>query len=1271
MASFREIVQILITADSKQAVAAIKGVGDTAERDLKKASAGSKNFGDTMLKTGAIAVGAGAAIAVGLASTIRSAQESEQAQIKLQNTIKNSPQLVGASVKAFNDQASALQNVTVASDEQVTSAQAMLGTFHLTQDEILKLTPLIVDYARKFDTDLVSAAKQVGKAMDGQIGALQRNGILIDKNAFATDRFNTVLHALRENAGGFAKAEGKTFDGQMQILSNHIDDMKESIGRGALSILNDLLPALNTAATSFGQLDESTGNSIGQIATIASICAIASGGLLLLAGVTAKAKAAFAEGGIAAGRFGTAIKGISAAGAITGGILLLVDALDKIEGVSENAADGIKDVINATSDAKALKSFNNEVERLADLKKPTGLLDLIGVGGDLFDEFDKGDIKIQQFNKILSESPGAAQRLVNAMKRNGEETGNFQKKIDEANKAQKRSAEIAGEQAGSQDKAATSAERAAASQEGLADAFKKLTDEQDKAAQKTQTYLDSVRSLYDANFGLQDSLSSLQETFKDGSSSLQDRQKAILDVAAAAQTLAIQQAGPSASAAEKANLSLFSQVAALNSLKDAYPEMTGFIDGYIGKLGEQNAASKSSASSFDTAITALQALGSEYPKLQGPIDALIKKIQTLKTANSDTSVETAITALRALGSQYRQLGPDIDALIKKLQDPGLTESKTVDFKATGIAPLSSDAERVAKNLKLIPHDVETIFSSKRAPEVSSDAERVAKNLGLIPHDTETVFATKDGPKTLDEIAGVHKAASQKVPRVVVGVSAPGSKTSRVDLDGVTRSARLIPGERHTTVTAPGARESKREIDDHNQSAREVPSSKSTAMFAPGAVQSKQQIDAHNQSANAVPPSKNTHISTTGVTDAIVGLNSLGQTISHLPSRKDILVSYRTEGVIRRALGGQVRAGKLTTVGEQGSELFVPNSVNIPPRPIGAPKDLKGKPVQLPPGQRSTASAIQAIGVKGEEQLVFPVDGRVIPHQDVARTLAKLGIDSRTFPKRALGGPVRSGQPYTVGEQGAELFLPDSIKQSTGRVSITVAPKITVNTGDGKKSAAGGWDGTGPHLFEDGSRRFEDGSWLRHDGVGGRHDAVLGSGRTATPSEQAVIENIKKIVAIDKAMADAVARRDHAALVMLDAMRKQVKEEGRLLAIFAQVQTLKVKLWNAAAKTDHAGQVKLLAQYNKDLAVVNAGGRAATAAVASIKPPQDLARKPEVGETASLTKTLVGVGARGGGETAAPITVHVNVTTADGTDAGKKIVEEIKRYEKRNGQGWRQ
>lgn len=295
MASATEVLRLLITADAKGAVSSIESVGKAADKDLKKAEAGSKRLGDAFLKTGAVMVGASAAIAVGLASTVKSALDSEHAQLKLQNTLDKMPKLAGANVSAFNKQASAIQNVTVVSDEAVNEAQAMLGTFNLTEKQILKITPLVVDYARKFGTDVVDASKQVGKALMGQIGALQRNGVTIDQTAYKADRFNAVFTALKQQAGGFATQEGKTLDGQLKILSNHFDDFKESVGRGVISVLNDLLPLANKVGSAFGSIDEASGNTIGKVGAVAVGVLGVGGAFTFAAGAAIKARGIWSQ----------------------------------------------------------------------------------------------------------------------------------------------------------------------------------------------------------------------------------------------------------------------------------------------------------------------------------------------------------------------------------------------------------------------------------------------------------------------------------------------------------------------------------------------------------------------------------------------------------------------------------------------------------------------------------------------------------------------------------------------------------------------------------------------------------------------------------------------------------------------------------------------------------------------------------------------------------------------------------------------------------------
>lgn len=282
--AFNEMLQILITANGSQAVREFAKVGTAAKTNLGAAEKASGGFAGAFKRNAGLIVGGAVAIGAGLKVSIDAYEEQRLAELKLQNSLKNNPRLAGESADAFLKQASALQQVTVAGDEQIIGAQAMLATFRLTGDEVRSLTPLVVDYARKFDTDLVSAAKQVGKAMDGQVGALKRNGVTIDEQLFKTDKYAAVMQALRGQVGGFAREEGKTLTGQLMILKNQFGEMAETVGSVAV-------PAVMALVKAFNALDVAGGNAgAGGAALGAVIGTVLLPGLGTLAGAYAGSK---------------------------------------------------------------------------------------------------------------------------------------------------------------------------------------------------------------------------------------------------------------------------------------------------------------------------------------------------------------------------------------------------------------------------------------------------------------------------------------------------------------------------------------------------------------------------------------------------------------------------------------------------------------------------------------------------------------------------------------------------------------------------------------------------------------------------------------------------------------------------------------------------------------------------------------------------------------------------------------------------------------------
>jgi len=228
-----------IMGNSKNAQQAVKA--------LDKEVGGLSKSGSLM--TGAFAA-AGAALLIAFGKkSVAAYQDSQLQLLKLQNTIANMPKLAGSSTAAFEEQAAAIQKVTAADGDAIIAGQAMLGTFSTTEDQILGLTPLVVDYARKFGVDLVDANKAVGKAMDGQIGALKKQGVSIDAAMFATDRYGAIVSALRNQVGGFAESEAASGVAASERLGVAFEDLQENIGEmlapTVVSVTNKMTDMVN------------------------------------------------------------------------------------------------------------------------------------------------------------------------------------------------------------------------------------------------------------------------------------------------------------------------------------------------------------------------------------------------------------------------------------------------------------------------------------------------------------------------------------------------------------------------------------------------------------------------------------------------------------------------------------------------------------------------------------------------------------------------------------------------------------------------------------------------------------------------------------------------------------------------------------------------------------------------------------------------------------------------------------------------------------------
>jgi len=193
-------------------------------------------------------IGATAALYAGfsfLKSSTESFNAQEEALAQLNATLKSTGSVAGLTSEELQKQASELQKTTTFGDEATVKLQSLLLTFTNIKGAIFKdAVPAIQDLATKMGGDLQGATVQVGKALNDPIQgitALSRVGVsftqkqkdvikhLVETGKTAEAQ-KLILKELNTEFGGSAAAAAQTYAGQMKVMANELDDVKEEIG---------------------------------------------------------------------------------------------------------------------------------------------------------------------------------------------------------------------------------------------------------------------------------------------------------------------------------------------------------------------------------------------------------------------------------------------------------------------------------------------------------------------------------------------------------------------------------------------------------------------------------------------------------------------------------------------------------------------------------------------------------------------------------------------------------------------------------------------------------------------------------------------------------------------------------------------------------------------------------------------------------------------------------------------------------------------------------
>ena len=426
----RHLLEILITGNSRGAIAAFDSVDAAAKRTFGSATTGLQKYESMALRTGAVAAGFAAVAGAGLFQVGKQAAQLEQRVAATGAIFKDAQKPIEDFVKTSSQSAGLSE-----SDARLHTARigAMLQNYGFAVDEAanksVELTKLGADLALRFGQPVEEAVNAVVATLRGERDPIEKFGVALKEADVAarvaalgldTSTAAAISHAkavavlslveeqTASSVGAFADAQD-TAAGKMAVFAAEMQNLKAKLGAGVLPILSGLTDAVSGAAEAFNALPDGTQSAIGGILASATAATAAVGAFGLLSGAVIKTRAVMLTMGPAATAGAVATAGFATAMATFG--VMSAMAGSQARGAAADVEALTEEIVAFNKTGETGPEMERSVGAGAeDIKKMIDLADELNQSGGWLSTVDRAGTAFKQFGEDLNSS-GSVQRL--------------------------------------------------------------------------------------------------------------------------------------------------------------------------------------------------------------------------------------------------------------------------------------------------------------------------------------------------------------------------------------------------------------------------------------------------------------------------------------------------------------------------------------------------------------------------------------------------------------------------------------------------------------------------------------------------------------------------------------------------------------------------------------------------------------------------------------------------------------------------------------------